>query len=108
MAVLTASCGFEITKAWNSEVNKFLTNYIYMPLGGGKVPAAKLATMLFIWLWHGFESRYLLFTVLSNFTLFTSAAWNIRVDKALKALGIESTYAVDYVRWLVGAHSKKY
>lgn len=93
-------------KRWHISLTKFLTNYIYIPLGGSKKGIAftyfnTLIVFLVSGLWHGANWSFILWGLLHGlFSCFDRACENIE-NKVFKPIRWMFTFGIVNILWLL-------
>ncbi|ATQ70269.1 MULTISPECIES: MBOAT family O-acyltransferase [Methylosinus] len=96
----------EFWRRWHMTLSRFLRDYVYIPLGGGRCGATRrglnlMATMLLGGLWHGAGWTYILWGGLHGLYLLIAHAWSGWGRLALpRPLGWLLTLAAVVVAWV--------
>lgn len=96
-------------RRWHITLSRFLRDYVYIPLGGGRKSAARqygaiILTMLLGGMWHGAGTNFLIWGALHGVFIVTNHAWRrIRKTKSAgfeRILSIILTFAAVTFAWV--------
>lgn len=98
----------EFWRRWHITLSRFLRDYLYIPLGGGRRGAPRryanlLTVMLLGGLWHGAGWGFILWGAMHGIMLAANHAARAVLPKpppALRLLGIPATFALVLLAWV--------
>lgn len=95
----------EFWNNWHITLGRFLTNYIYYPLGGSKLGKTRTLLNLFIvffisGIWHGAGWPFILWGCLHGFAIIIHRLWTYTNKKLPKILGWFITFNIVNILWV--------
>lgn len=95
----------EFWKRWHITLGRFLTNYIYIPLGGNRKGEIKTLRNLFIvflisGIWHGAGWTFILWGMLHGVSIIIHRVWKMKHFKLNKIIGIFITFNLVNIFWV--------
>jgi alginate O-acetyltransferase complex protein AlgI len=96
----------EFWRRWHITLSRFLRDYLYIPLGGSRVPAWRqpinvILTMLAGGLWHGAAWSFVAWGGLHGAALAANSAWDRTGLRLPRALGWPMTMLFVVAAWVV-------
>ncbi len=97
----------EFWKRWHITLGRWMRDYLYIPLGGNRVPKMRLyfnlwGVFLISGLWHGAAGNFVVWGAFHGFFLIADRMFLIRVTKPLgKYPNIIITYFVTLIGWVL-------
>lgn len=98
----------EFWRCWHMTLSRFLRDYLYIPLGGGRRGAVRrqinlMLTMLLGGLWHGASWTFVVWGGLHGLYLQVNHAWRYLVERSPRLQGFAARYpaAVAVCAWAI-------
>ncbi len=95
----------EFWNKWHITLGRFLTNYLYFPLGGSRLGKAKTLINLFIvflvsGIWHGAGWTFIIWGTLHGISMIIHRLWSYTGKKLPKILGWFITFNIVNILWV--------
>jgi len=95
----------EFWRRWHITLGRFLTNYLYIPLGGNRSGRFKTLRNLFVvflvsGIWHGAGWTFILWGALHGLAIVIHKIWSSKGRRLNKTLGIFITFNLVNIFWV--------